>query len=1781
MRFGVLGPLEVEADDGPVVVGGQKERLLLALLLTRPNRVVPVETLIRGLWGQHPPATAAKTLQSHVMRLRRALEPGRGRGAASEVLVTREPGYLLRVASGMLDAARFEELTGVARRALADGAAQTAATTLRQALDLWRGQAFEEFLDSDFGAAEAGRLAELRLVALEDRIQADLRLGRHRELVAELEGLVREQPLRERPWAQLLLVLYRSGRQADALLAYQRARSVLVEELGIDPGAELRRLQVAILAQDPGLDLPAMAGPGPAQQLPEALQQLGPAFVGRAAELAWLRAAWAKASHGQGGAVFLTGGQGMGKTRLAAELARQVHDQGGRVLYGRCTAAASDPLQPFAEALVGGGASVRDLPVPSIGQSGAGFGEQLAGLLAGWTDAVVLLVVDDLHLAQPPTLEALAALAAAAATRRLLVLGAHRQEVAIPALAALVEQLDPSGTGCRRLGPLDQDEVAQVLALYQSDQTALAAAGAVLEATGGVPLLVHQAAADRAQTQAANQVEETARQTASSRGQLRLVQARLADDVVDLQELREHSQQVARLATSQHPPGEEPEDWPAAVVCPYKGLARFEPTDAAFFFGRERLVAELVTHLVGAALVGVVGPSGSGKSSLVRAGLLPALTGGVLPGSDHWRQLLVRPGEHPMRELGLALGSDDGITAATGNGDGAAATSSDEGAGPVLGRASGNLVLEAAARAHQRLLLVVDQFEEVFTTCRDEAERARFLAALTEAAQAPDGNVTIVIGVRADYYGHCAAHPQLASLLAANHVLVGPMDPDELRRAIELPARRAGLHLESGLAEAMIAEVAEEPGGLPLLSCALLESWQHRRGRTLTLAAYQQVGGVRGAVARLAERAWRQLDADQQAIARRVLLRLAGPGEGEAVVRRRVPLSEFTQGPNQRARLVLDALADQRLLTKSHDTVEVAHETLLREWPRLRGWLEEDVQGRTLHRHLIGAAGEWASGGRDPEELYRGARLTGVLDWAREHDADLNQLEREFLDASRAAAEREVADARRRAEQEAQRARREAGISRRLRAALAGLVVVLVLALVAGGLALSLRGRAEQQALVADSRHLGAQALLEDELDRSLLLARQAVALDDSPETRSDLLAALLRSPAATAILRGNLEGIGPLELSPNEQLLAIGETGTLVLFDLRTRRVFPTKVHITGQVGDLRFSPNGSLLAFPTSELGPAYLLDVNSGRVLHDLSPLSTADTKYAVDGVEFSADGHTLTTLSDEGAENADFDMSRTDEFLTRWDVASGRPLVGPVRILSHHGGGFLLASPDHKHLIIVTRLEVLVYDAATFKRLQRFPHRLKQPQPSTTTAAAMDPHGDPHGRTLALGYGDGRLEFLDLATGRRQPTNGRHEGAVTSIRFSPDGKTLASGSFDRTVKLWDVASGQLRETLQGHEARVGALRFSDHGQTLYSAGSKSIIAWDLQGSHRLGRPFSILPGAPPALAVSPDGSLAATPDLHDADHVALRSITSPETVRRSLTPRLGPISAVAFSPDGKRLAVGGEHTPTPLVLDVASGAVVQKLTGGSPEGGAYPVSLRFDPTGRRLVAGLTGSPHIPRAIVWDTATGKPIANLPMPGPDDVAVAWSPDGKTVATAGGQGTVILWRAADWARIATLKVDPLAVLSVAFSPDSSVIAAQGLANRSITLLDVTTHKLVGRLPHPNIVHSVAFNPHGKTLATVDDNKVRLWDLASMRQIGPALPGPEQPVCPVPFCFNLVEFDHSGNHLIALYPSGTGIVWDVDPRLWEQRACAVAGRSLTREEWQELLPSRRYQPACQ
>ena len=337
-----------------------------------------------------------------------------------------------------------------------------------------------------------------------------------------------------------------------------------------------------------------------------------------------------------------------------------------------------------------------------------------------------------------------------------------------------------------------------------------------------------------------------------------------------------------------------------------QGLAYFDTADAPYFFGRERLVAQLVARSVGARLLAVVGASGSGKSSVIRAGLVDAIRAGVLPGSEHWRVVLTTPTQPPPD-----IGSDT------------------------------------------RTLLVVDQFEELFTA-RSQTEQEEYTNWLSRAAAEAD--VTVVVAVRSDYYPQAVDYRPVADLFTANTVLVGEMAPDELRQAIELPAAKAGLELEPGLAEIIADDIAGEPGGLPLMSTALLSLWQHREGRRLTVAAYREIGGVHTAVARLAETAYGQLSTSQQLVARRTLLRLAETGEGGQPVRRRVSVAEVAPEGDADARAVLDLLAARRLLTVSETHAEVAHEALLREWPRLRGWLDEDEAGRRLRRHLAPAS---------------------------------------------------------------------------------------------------------------------------------------------------------------------------------------------------------------------------------------------------------------------------------------------------------------------------------------------------------------------------------------------------------------------------------------------------------------------------------------------------------------------------------------------------------------------------------------------------------------------------------------------------------------------------------------------------------------------------------------------------------------------------------------------------------------------------------------------------------
>jgi WD40 repeat protein len=1548
----------------------------------------------------------------------------------------------LRVAPGELDLWRFERLVEDGLRAFEEGDPDTAARALREAEGLWRGRPLADLEFEPFARVDVERLEELRLAAVEDRVDAELALGRHGRLVAELEALTAEHPLRERLRAQLMLALYRCGRQSDALETYRRARAALVEQIGVEPGPELRGLHEAILSHDPALDAPRRL------ELPEQLETTSP-MVGRDPELERLRDAWERARGGRGTVVAVSGPAGIGRTRLAAELAGEVHRQGALVLYDR-----------------DGFARARDAKRPT------------------------LLVLDDLD---PPAATALTEAAGELASRPVLV-------VAISADAVLIERL--AGVEHIPLGPLDADAVGAIAALYAPSDPEVPVAD-LAERSGGVPLRAHRLAADWARAQTARRLRPVADRTATERSDLRRAELELAGSVAELQAVRER----AELHEADR----------AAGLCPFRGLSAFDVSDAEFFFGRERLVAEMLARLAGAPLLGVVGPSGSGKSSAVRAGLLAALAGGTLPGSENWTQVLLRPGEHPMRTLARAT---------------------------------------AAPRPDARLLVAIDQFEETFTLCRDEDERAAFVAALVALADDSGLHGAVVLAIRADFYGHCAAYPDLVGLLGANHVLVGAMQRDELRRTIERPARRARLHVEPELVDRLLDDVEGRPGALPLLSTALVELWQRRDGHLLRLTGYERTGGVHSAVARLAEAAFERLDAEQQSVARRILLRLAGEDVGGAHVRRRVALDEVDADRDDDVRRVLGVLADSRLVTVSEGTAEVAHEALLREWPRLRDWLERDAEGRRLHHHLAVAAQDWRARGRDPGELYRGARLAGTLDWNTEHGADLNALERAFLDASRA-----------QSEQEAHRARR---VNRRLRALLSSVAALLVLAAGVGVLFLGQRGAARGQARVAEAQRLGAQALVDGDLARSLLLARQGVELENTLQTRGYLLAALMRSPAAIGVTRVADTHLGQLALRPDGRVLVVGDDhGNVSFLDPVThRQLRPPYRPQPSYIRQLVFSPDGSRLV--VSGLGMIQLLD---GRTFRRVAAPKVPGPDVQYINVAFSPDGRALIAMYESASGGA---KPQLRAIMLRFDGHTGRRIGRQVIVRETSSLADVAAfGPAGRWLLTAARGTaifpgpnarpvfhggaIVLRDPRTLRPIRSFP------------AVAVTGALSPDGRTFAAAGDDGSVRFLNLRTGQLRTASGRHAAAVRSARFTPDGRYLITVADDAKAIVWNVSAGAATETLAGHAGPVIGAAVDRGGDTLYtSSGDGTVITWDLRGDRRLGRPFD-------AGKTSGDWFVQAAIS-HDGHNLAIQqadgtvSVVQLATLTRRVV-RIPGLSAArytpyapAFGPHGALLVSGVDGFLA--LVDARTGRIASRLRGHR--------NIVFTPTTSadgRIIAS-TGQDATLR--LWDARGARPLGRpIRLSGVPTGDAGISPDGRAVAVALPSGTVDVFDVRSRRRVARLHIDDSNPTFSRFSLDGRLLLTGGQDGRVRVFSAHNLHALGPAFrASAGSISSVDANPESRTLVTAGtDGQIRLWDLPSRLPIGTPLPGPEN--------LNAVAFfAPDGNHVLAVFADGRGYRWDVRPRSWQHQACTVAGRRLTRAEWHDALPDRPYAPAC-
>jgi WD40 repeat protein/DNA-binding SARP family transcriptional activator len=1659
------------------------------MLALQVNRTVSTDRLIEGLWEERAPPSAPKLVQLYVSHLRRLLD-----GCAAEI-VTRGRGYELQLGADQVDAVRFERLVAAAVHAGSSNGEG------REALTLWRGAPLADVADEPFAGAEIRRLEELRLRAAELAIDADLAAGRHGEVIGELEALVAEDPLREQLHAQRMLALYRSGRQAEALRAYREVRELLVEQIGVEPGPALRRLQEAILRQDAELEPPAAEPSG----LPPELDARTP-LAGRAAELAWLREHWRHARRGAGRAVLVTGARGMGKTRLVAELAAELHARGIRMVY------------------VGGAA-------PG-GDSKAALERARRATRPG------LLVLDDLDRASSETVRIAVGLAAGARERSLLMVLAYRDDPPPAAVSRLVREVEAQGGERLALRPLAADGVREIAELYAGQRATFAPVDQLLEASGGVPRRIHALVADWATRDTVERVGARAGRMATRRGELRQLESELVSDVVDV-----HTVRAKAVCYSPAPRREEPrgDDERRIPVCPFKGLASFELSDADYFFGRERLVAEMVARLVGANLLGVVGPSGSGKSSAVRAGLLPAVASGVLPGSERWKRVLLRPGEHPLANLRGALGVD--------------------GTKDPLSSALARLEPET------KLLLAVDQFEETFAACRDELERAAFMDALADATRCHDGRVAIVLALRADYYGACAAYPRLSRLLGESQVLVGPMQPNELTQAIEGPARKAGLVVEPELVARLVADVAGQAGGLPLLSTAMLELWQQRDRLRLRLAAYERTGGVLGAVARLAEQAYGRLTHDEQRSARLILLRLAGSGEDETVVRRRVALGELEVDRDEHAARVLEVLAESRLVTVGEGTAEVAHEALLREWPRLRGWLEEDVAGRRLHRRVTDAARDWDATGHDAGELYRGARLASALDWAAEHGGELNLLEREFLGESRLVSERE-----------AERSRR---VNRRLRTLLAGAVAILAVAIAAGLLALDQRGDARDArdaAMAAYAQRLGAEALTAERLENALLLARAAVELDESAPVRGSLLTVLQRRPAQLGALPGTVGGgLWAVAVSPDGRLVAVGdEGGGVMLYDAASRRPLGKPYRFCcGGVQTLEFSPDGSTLAVAGFDGPKAHVIDLIDPRTRernHRVAlPSYPSDLVVAV-ALVFLANGRDLVVeQTHDDSIGHDASLEAPASVLTRLNVRTGAIEGRPLRVGRHASRG-MSATADGRRLFVTVPRDNATY-AIGSKRL-----RVLERYPVGDLVGAVSPDG----RLFALGTDSGGLRLLDLRSGQVRPFRGRHDAPVNVVRFAPDGRTVVSSGADGNVIAWDVERGELRETFSGHgEGDIWGLALSSDGRTVYSAGSDGrAIVWDLAGDRRIvrpfeaGRPFATDDGNqyPVELALSPDGlTLARTHDDGTVELIDTRTLRRRGQVRALR----GFAAAVDFSPDGRLLAVSGEGGQVTLW-----DARTLRSAGPEPRGlRTTSQALAFSPDGELLAVAELGTPNREFSRnrggdvrVWDVRRRALTGVRFKIG--STSVAFSPDGTLVAAAGRmRGTeirdarsgelVARLRTADWGR------------SVAFSPDGTLIAT-GDWGGGAQLWSTETWKPIRRPleGHKGRILTLDFSHDGRTLASAgEDGSLMLWDVDTRTPVG-------SPLTVDANAWVSAAFTPDGSHLFAVSDRGWGVRFNISLEAWKRHACRVAGREFTARELADTLGDGPYRDVC-
>jgi DNA-binding SARP family transcriptional activator/WD40 repeat protein len=1402
MGIAVLGPLQV---DGQANGLSPRDRVVLSALVARAGEPITTEALADALWGEELPPTWSKVLQGCVVRLRKQL--------GSAAIVSAAHGYRLALTDEELDHKVFERLLARAREALAGGDPARSSYLAQEALQLWRGPALPDLEEWEPGRVENTRLEGLRMEAEELLVEAETAAGRARDVVERARALVAHAPFREQRWALLARALHQAGRQPEALGAIQRARAMLVEEFGLDPGRELVDLEARLLRQDPSL-----------------------------------------------------------------------------------------------------------------------------------------------------------------------------------------------------------------------------------------------------------------------------------------------SPKTSPVVTS---------------ACPYRGLLPYDAADADTFFGREDDIAACQRRLRDTGVLTVIGPSGVGKSSLVRAGVVASLVRSGTP------VLVTSPGVHPM----------DSIT---------------------------------GLKPRGRQTLVVDQAEEAVTLCPDPAERSRYFDAL---AQHVGAGGALVLALRTDHLGDLAPYPQIARVLEDGMYLLGPMREPGLRSAIEGPARRAGLRLEPGLVDLLVRDVEGEPAALPLLSHVLRETWERREGPTLTVAGYRATGGIRQAVARSAETLYDALDATQRAQLRSLLLRLVMPTEDGDPVRARVPRAKVLVDAAH-ARLI-EQLVAARLVSVDGDALQIAHEALVRVWPRLRGWLDDDLDGQRLFRHLAGAADAWDSMGRPESELYRGSRLSRTLEWRETTEPDLDATETAFLDAS---VEFETAE-QRAAETRIARERRS---RRRLGGALAGVGVFLTLTLVAGFLAIRAaneaeraRERREAAALLAEARRAGAQAAAQENIATGLLLAVEALNVDTSSQAWDNLAAALTRAGPLAQV--GKVGGTTvSMSVSPDGDLIAVGmPTHQTRLFDTRTfeRLPFEDETPPSSIVG---FSPDGGQLAVavnqwtpdrqapPRIDKQPLRLYDMPGGRLSElQLGGFRMGDTiEYALD---FSDDGTRIAAVVQHyDHETGEWRIGAG----TVWDLARPArpifraPMPGAATVALSHDGSRLYAAMGGKD-------PLRVYDVDSGRLLVAAEHPLVAEQGGGIDIS-------PNGTTIAVTTRDRVLRF-DAETLRahgsviRGSDLGSYMGSST---YSHDGRFLVSAAGDHSAMVWDAGTGELVHRFPVENGDLFTAQWSADDHALYTTSGVDVAEDDLLMAwriHSVPGPLTLGEdtGPPPGTgydfsAPAPEGRTLARMQAHRLWFVDTR--TGRETPRSTELPDLW---GARWSPDSRRFLTWSSDTIR--VWDAESG---RQLARRPHYTDLLPVA--FSPDGTRLYlpdgSGKleTLDPDTLRPVHRTVRLGTGIRSLLADPSDGSVLALRADGSVIRVAPSTGTILAE-----APPGTLSAQ---AISWVFSPDGSDIATADVTG-NMRLMDATSLTWASPDSGAPWGDDRDYAPDGSQIAAVNGDRISLWDGDT---------GAYAASLPLPANAGYVSIAYLADSSGLVVAAADGRTWTADTRTdtWTEHACSIAGRNLTQDEWTQFFPRRPYHATC-